>query len=279
MAQPLSSERAGNGITSGEFLTYFDKHTDIDQALVEAQETVRSVRRRRKDLRNTMKADGINIAAFDRAYVDEKRSGEEREAEDKRYREFMAWLKKPVGTQSAMDFAPAEPNTHDLHKAETKGLEAGKRGDRADSNSYTPGTESFARYHAGWLRGQALKVQAEVKPPEPAPVTQLRRRGRPAGSRNKTKEDEDASMTQAPSDENGTGTLDDRIAAYAVEKEKRTEALSIAVTARAMDVSEDDAEAAIARLTEAGRLKHFAPGVWILPQVGDHADEPPPAAA
>lgn len=285
MAQSLSSERAGNGITSAEFLSYFDRHDAIEQELTGAQETVRSIRRRRKDLRDTIKADGINMAAFDRARTDEARSGEEREAEDRKYREYMAWLKKPVGFQQAMEFSPAEPTTHDLHKVESGGLDAGKRGDRADRNPWTPGTEAFVRFHAGWLRGQALKVTADIKPAESlVQPAELRRRGRPAGSRNKPKDDAAENGDAAPASESD---IDDRLIAYAVmcENQVPASAVSISGASRGMEEPEDVIEAAIERLTAAGRLKQFAPGVWIMPQTGmpgqsgGGAEPPPPMAA
>lgn len=293
MAQSLSSERAGNGITSAEFLAYVDRHdvleerqTAAETVLKDAQAGVRAVKREKKDLRKIMAGDGINLAAFDRAMVDEKRSGEEREVEDRRYREFMAWLKKPVGFQQAMEFAPAEPTTHELHKAESGGLEAGKRGDRADSNPWTPGTEAFVRFHAGWLRGQALKVTADIKPAESlVQPAELRRRGRPAGSKNRPKDDAgENGETKPPASDSD---IDDRLIAYAVmcENQVPASAVSISGASRGMEEPEDVIEAAIERLTAAGRLKQFAPGVWIMPQTGmpgqsgGGAEPPPPMAA
>ncbi len=141
-------------------------------------------------------SDYVDPADRLRALADAKRSGEEREAADRAYRRNMAWLGKPVGTQSEFDLAPSWSPV-DLSRVERDGFTAGKRGDRADSNSWTPGREEHQRWHSGWLRGQGEKVTAEIRTAEkvalggdegyPLPTEPTRRRGRPKGSPNKPK--------------------------------------------------------------------------------------------
>jgi hypothetical protein len=189
MAESLSSERQGaNGGDRAGFLGFVEKHAEIETELVDAKETVRSINRRRKDLRKLIANEGHDIDEFDRALKDAARSGAEREAADNIYRRNMEWLGKPVGHQTALDLAGAAPapmqwSVHDLKRVDREGFDAGKAGERADRNSYSPGTEAFARWHSSWLRGQAEKVEKEIKPTADAP----KRRGRPPGSKNAAK--------------------------------------------------------------------------------------------
>ncbi len=182
MAEPLSAERESGNLTRASFLEFVERHDAIEEEIADAQETMRSIRRRRKDLRKTIEAEGHNIDEFDRALRDAKRSGEEREAADRAYRRNMAWLAKPVGYQTEFDITPAAmagAEAHEVKRAEREGFKAGKDGDRADRNPWRPGSEPFAAWHSSWLRGQAEKVTAEIQPTEP------KRRGRPPRSKNK----------------------------------------------------------------------------------------------
>lgn len=177
MAEPLTAERGHNGPDRASFLGFVTRHDDIEEELTEAQETVRSIRRRRKDLRKLVVAEGHNLEAFDRAMVDRKRSGEEREAEDRAYRQAMMWLLKPVGYQ-ANAFVDTEEGAeaaaeHHLAEAGRDGFAAGKGGHSASLNSFTPGTELFAAWQSGWVRGQ--ESIAETLQPE----VPKRGRGRP----------------------------------------------------------------------------------------------------
>jgi len=86
----------------------------------------------------------------------------------------MIFLQKPVGHQAALDLSVALPTVADLKRVDREGFQAGKGGDRADRNSYSPGTEAYARWHTAWLRGQAELVKAEIQPTDPP-----KRRGRP----------------------------------------------------------------------------------------------------
>lgn len=189
MAEKLSAERAGANVTRASFLEFVEKHEAIDDELAEHQETGRSIRRRRKDLRKTITNSGIVLAEFDRHLVDEKRSGEEREAADWAYRLYMQWRGKPIGFQGDLGLAPdsqadiAAFDVHQLKRVDHEGFDAGKAGDRADRNSYSPGTEAFARWHSAWLRGQAVAVEEGIKRPDDPP-----RRGRRPGSLNRAKD-------------------------------------------------------------------------------------------
>lgn len=187
MAESLSSERGsvyGANVTQATYLEFYQKYEDVENDLADAQETVRSIRRRRKDLRKTIEASGMNLDGFDRAMRDGKRSGIEREAEDQAYRQFMAWQRKPVGTQGIMPFEDAEgsaaADTHQLHEIHNDGFSAGKGGYKADLNPWTPGTAQFERWHTAWTQGQAEKV-AELGDAPPNGAGAPRRVGRPPG--------------------------------------------------------------------------------------------------
>jgi hypothetical protein len=182
MAQALSSRpKEDEGLTQAKYLEFLDRWNDVEEELADAQETVRSIRKRRKDLRATMTASGVNLDAFDRALKDAERSGGEREAEDAAYRRFMAWRNKPVGFQASIDLKSddaglAALNVHQLKAIDNEGMEAGRSGHERNSNSYTPGTEAYQRWDAAWLRGQAEIASSMA--PEPA----KRGRGRPPGT-------------------------------------------------------------------------------------------------
>ena len=288
MAESLSSERQGsNGPDRAGFLDFVEKHNGIEDELLDAKETVRSINRRRKDLRKLIAIEGHDIDEFDRALKDAKRSGAEREAADKIYRRNMEWLGKPIGYQTALDLAGAAPvefSVSELKRVDREGFDAGKAGERADRNSYSPGTEAFARWHSAWLRGQAEKVTDEIKPPD-AP----KRRGRPPGSKNRpalelvpapgtpaTEDDFDRAdsvpplvkVEDMPHPTNGIDfytDLDERLHALAVRLEKQTpgsSAISIVDTAEALGAEEDAIEASLRRLVAAGKLKAGAPGIW-----------------
>jgi hypothetical protein len=180
MAEKLSTERAQGNLTRSTFLEFVEKHEEIEEEIAETAETMRSIRRRKKDLRATITASGIMLAEFDRHLVDEKRSGEEREAAEHAYRQYMAWRGKPIGFQGKLDLTADSPadalalEQREVKRADRDGFKAGKTGDRADSNPWRPGSEPFAAWHSSWLRGQAEKVTAEIKPTD-----EQKRRGRP----------------------------------------------------------------------------------------------------
>ncbi len=180
MAEKLSAERATGNLTRPTFLEFVEKHEAVDDEIADAQETMRSIRRRRKDLRATITAAGIVIHEFDRHLVDEKRSGDEREAAEHAYRQYMAWRGKPTGFQGKPDLTADSPGDalafeqREVKRADRDGFKAGKAGKRADVNPWRPGSEPFAAFHSSWLRGQAEKVTTEIKAPD-----QPARRGRP----------------------------------------------------------------------------------------------------
>lgn len=191
----------GANLTQATFLEYVGRHEDIDREILDAKETVRSLNKRRKDLRKTIIAVGINLDAFDRHLRDVDRSGEEREAEDDQYRRYMRWRLKPVGYQPGLFDTGDEPLTHDvdLEGVEADGFEAGRSGARADSSTWTPGTPAHDRWHAAWLRGQEQAVMhGPVGNGANGAEQPTRRRGRPPGSRDSRPRTRRSSTEQNP---------------------------------------------------------------------------------
>lgn len=181
MATPLSADREGANLTRGTFLEFVQKHDDIDQEIASAKETMRSLNRRRKDIRKSVEANGITIAEFDRALDDRNRSDDELEASHRQYQRNLAWLGKPVGFQSDLGL-PVETaadtkaaTVYQMKQVDTDGYNAGRAGYAVSLNQHAPGTEEYQRWHNAWLRGQEAKIKAEIKPTE-APK---RGRGRP----------------------------------------------------------------------------------------------------
>lgn len=175
---PSNSGNPIPNVSQADFLRFLDQYADADNVVHEAVAD-------RNKVRAAVKAAGIPLAAFDRVRKDMQKSGTVREQEDAAYRRMMAWRNMPVGHQASLDIAndPAvDPDTRQLHLHEIKriqqeGFDAGKTGDRADRNPYTPGTEGFTHWHNSWLRGQAEKGGTMSGDPTPAPEANGRRRG------------------------------------------------------------------------------------------------------
>jgi hypothetical protein len=193
MADALASRQMpGSNVTQATYLEFLDRYADADNE-------VRAAVDARKNLRASIKAAGIPLAAFDRTRKDSEKSGEIREHEETWYRRMMAWRHKPVGFQASMDLETDEPgvaalNIHELKRIDNEGFEAGKGGRRRDSNSYTPGTEAYTRWDTAWLRGQAEIAASTAKTPGAAEAARAaganggRPRGRPRGSGKKSRE-------------------------------------------------------------------------------------------
>lgn len=185
MADRLASAGIGSNVTQATFLDYVGRHDEVDNEIQDAKETVRSLNKRRKDLRKTMKASGLNLEAFDRHLMDVNRSGEEREADDREYRRYMSWRNKPVGFQPSMDLQGDANikalNANELAAIDREGFDAGKSGRRRDSNPWETGSELAQRWDSHWLEGQGSI--ADSMGPDPAAgegaAAAKRGRGRP----------------------------------------------------------------------------------------------------
>jgi hypothetical protein len=191
MADKLTSSTPGpghNGVERASFLGYVDQYSDADAAVAEAVSD-------RKDLRKTIKAAGINLAAFDRHRKDAEKSGAKRIEEDAEYRRYMLWRGMPVGTQPDMfaegrsnGHAPEshidqdEPSEHQKKRVEDAGFVAGKGGMKRDQNPWNPGSALYVLFDENWMKGQEA-IADSMAPSDAAP----KRKGRPPGSKNAAK--------------------------------------------------------------------------------------------
>lgn len=181
MARSLRDDTDHGNLTKGTFLEFVGKHDDIDTEIANAQETMRSLRRRKKDIRSAIEANGISIDEFDRSLKDRARSDDELEASTRQYQRNLAWLNKPLNFQSDLGLPPdtakdtTAANLYRLKQVDIAGHTAGRAGHDARGNPHNPGTEEFARWQNAWVRGQGDKVHAEIKPTDPT----KRGRGRP----------------------------------------------------------------------------------------------------
>lgn len=165
MAERLTAADSGDlsNITQATILNFVQEmkkaESDIGAALAECK----NARQGRKDLRKRIKGSGIRLDVFDRAYADHTRAEDDREDEEKQYRYLMAALGAPVGAQLdlIMDVAPRGNEIIDRD-----GFDAGKAGFDASTNPYGAGSESHAIWLNAWTRGQAAKVENEIKPPQ-----------------------------------------------------------------------------------------------------------------
>jgi ribosome modulation factor/uncharacterized protein (UPF0335 family) len=158
---------AGN-VTQQTFLSHYD--TIIEK--------LREKKSADSALANAYKAaerDGIDKKELKRAVADAQLTTDERELRDRRYRQYMEFLDKPVGFQTGMDLngdaagqqatdagqaaADAEAlSKHREHDGYEQGFAAGKAGASTSSNPYDPGSDAFSGWHTGWAAGQADAV-------------------------------------------------------------------------------------------------------------------------
>lgn len=204
MAQTLNGE-AGighNGHAEGigtqeEYLDLLTRWEDAEGDLAAALANCREPRDRQKKIKKAIreKYGDEGWDAFERALKDAKRSSTSREREAQLHAAMLAWQRKPLNFQAVMDFAAPPPtfSATELDRIEDQGFVTGKTGDPAEINSHIPGSEAYARWHSGWVRGQSEKVVAEIAP--------KRGRGRPR----KDGSPAQAKMTRGVKSTNGRG--------------------------------------------------------------------------
>lgn len=208
MTEQLARSGAGpievlKGVTQAAYLRWHNEMDEIDAA-------VESALADRKEKLAAIKA-GLggkdDFAAFKRARKDREMSGEARERRELSYRKQMAWLSKPVGFQPTMDLPAGAPeavvafNAGALKRIDHEGETAGAAGRKREENPYTPGTEQAQRWDVAWLRGQARIADSMA----PGGGPELRRRGRPPGSRNRPKTD----LAESPQEDDSEGSSEE----------------------------------------------------------------------
>lgn len=114
---------------------------------------------------------GLSRKELKRARDTADLTAEERTINDRRYRLYLDWLGKPIGTQAdaeptANGHATADPaeteavQKHENNEAYEWGISAGKAGAALESMPYTPGTEEYQSAASGWAIGQKQAVEA-----------------------------------------------------------------------------------------------------------------------
>jgi hypothetical protein len=160
-----------------EFLTFLAELTDAESDLGEAMAACKGPRKDIKDIKKRI-AERMSIEAFERARADRMKPGHQRVEEAAEYARAMAWLGRPIGNQSAMEFTVKNPGDVELKAIDIEGYEAGRAGHDQTTNTYTPGDERWARFQTSWQQGwdawmKEQTERAEDLAPEP------KRRGRP----------------------------------------------------------------------------------------------------
>lgn len=159
-------ETEGN-VTRAHFLEVFDELTSALRLKASADSAVASVYKRAERT-------GLDRKQLKRAYAESLKATDEREMDDRRYRQYLEWLGKPVGFQPDLPIDPAgreiDPEAdaaedaavakHELNVAFTQGANAGKAGAAMASDPYAPGTEQHQQWSLGWSDGQKEAVQA-----------------------------------------------------------------------------------------------------------------------
>ncbi len=180
-------------LSADEYLAFLQDYDDAESALMAAKAACKAPKKEFDAVKKDI-AERTSLASFERARADRMKPGYQREEEDAAYRAMMAWLGKPVaiGEQSAFDFAGKEPETAELHAIDSEGYQAGRNGHAEDTNTWTPGTAQHASFASAHKRGfdEFMSEQAEraeaMGPDADAP----KKRGRPAGSKNRPKADQ-----------------------------------------------------------------------------------------
>ena len=179
MAERLAAGDGRNSTYSqAQLLGFVDGYALIETEVSDAKAEVSSCVRRRTSFRKQIKDAGIPLAEFDRALADSAMSGAERERADHHYRRIMAFMGKPIGTQSSLfepdELDPAAFDVHQMKAIDNDGFDAGKGGKLRTDNPWSPGTENSQRWDTAWIRGQET-IAADMATDAPAP----RGRGRP----------------------------------------------------------------------------------------------------
>lgn len=163
MARSKKIPHAPTGNVTGDtFLEFYDRLVEAVHAKDAAAMALANVYR-------AAERAGIDKKQLKRAYAESQKTADEREIDDGKFRQYMDWLGKPVGTQAEMFRgdpeaaqapSPEASDKHDASQAHYAGHDAGRAGANIDSNPHQPGTEAFAEWRGGWGEGQAAAVAA-----------------------------------------------------------------------------------------------------------------------
>jgi hypothetical protein len=177
---PRAAAAESANLTPLSSKSFSQHYRTIRDAAREHEETAMALARAKK----AAKKDGVDLAALKMIERFAKLETDEAETLMRHTMQYAAWLEMPIGTQPSMfpdADAPDDEVTSEnrAYAAEEAGFEAGKAGKhRVDDNPYAAGTELYARFDKGYLRGQktiADRLGKNAKAADP-------RRGRKAAA-------------------------------------------------------------------------------------------------
>lgn len=173
MAKKLKDEKpAGPVLTEEVFLEQVAR-------VKGAQGAVETAKVRLASAYKTAKALGVNRKILNQALALKEQGRRATQEEFDTLQQYCTWLKAPIGTQ----FSLLERETADVKSgfAGSAGHVAELHGKTRDSNPHAPGSEAYAQWDQGWMRGQA-DIAEELGNGTAPPPSDRRPRGRKATS-------------------------------------------------------------------------------------------------
>lgn len=185
------AEAASHPVSPETFLEHYRHIRDATRAKDDASMALARTKK-------AAKTDGMDMFALKLVEQLSKLDNDEAEIRLRNFTHYARFLNKPYGTQLSMfdsDLPEATAKAREEHaiwEAGQAGLRAGQEGHRADFNPHPPGTEKHVTWHRNWKTGydSFTASQAEIasEMSDNAQDQPKRGRGRPAGSKNKPKD-------------------------------------------------------------------------------------------
>lgn len=110
-------------------------------------------------LRNRFKVaknDGVDVDALKLAFKINERASGEIVAEQRNVGRYLKIMGSPLGTQWSLFEDSVTDDGKPKVDASLQGQHAGRNGEPAENNPFTPGTDDFAAWAEGWTNGQAM---------------------------------------------------------------------------------------------------------------------------
>jgi len=189
------ADTGASNISRATVLGFIKEMDEVESELAEALAACKAPRKKVRAIRKRMEDAGINQAAFDAMRRDAEKPGSVRQEEHRQYLMMMQYIGKPANFQGSFVFEDSEEDIaaasqHQKDQVRAGGLAAGKGGGGRGENPWVPGTELYSVWDEAWSEGNEVFMEgqreiAQSMAPD-APKTPGRR-GRPPGSKNKSK--------------------------------------------------------------------------------------------
>lgn len=166
--RPRAEAATHGNVVQSTLLEFHDELVEAYRLKASADGALRNVYKRAEQA-------GLDRKTLKRAYTDAQKAENERHVDDERYRRYMAWLGKPIGTQAEMPLPNGEGGEdteqpangedteavakHENNAAFESGVAAGAAGN-PNANPFDVGTENHQSYSLGWSSGQKQAVEA-----------------------------------------------------------------------------------------------------------------------